>query len=50
MLFRSGNGSAGALANAAVATVGASQPHNNLPPYIAVRYCIAITGIYPPQN
>ena len=45
-----GNGSAGALANAAVATVGASQPHNNLPPYIAVRYCIAITGIYPPQN
>ena len=45
-----GNGSAGALANAAVATVGASQPHNNLPPYTTIRYCIALIGIYPQQN
>ena len=45
-----GNGSAGVLANAAVATVGASQPHSNLPPYTAIRYCIALVGVYPAQN
>ncbi|MUT64595.1 phage tail protein [Paenibacillus sp. NEAU-GSW1] len=29
---------------------GSSQPHNNMQPYLAVRYCIAIAGIYPPRN
>lgn len=27
--------------------VGGSQPHQNLMPYITVRYIIALTGIYP---
>jgi microcystin-dependent protein len=26
---------------------GGSQPHNNLPPYLAVNFCICLDGIYP---
>jgi microcystin-dependent protein len=26
---------------------GGGLPHNNMPPYLAVNYCIAINGIYP---
>lgn len=45
-----GAGSAGNLATAAVATVGASQPHENRPPYLTIRFCIALQGIFPPRN
>jgi microcystin-dependent protein len=37
------------LATAAV-SVGGSQPHNNMAPYLAVTYCISLTGIYPPRQ
>lgn len=30
--------------------VGGSQPFNNLQPYLAVNYCIALYGIYPSRN
>jgi microcystin-dependent protein len=30
-----------------VAPTGGSQPHDNLPPYLALNYCIAMEGIYP---
>lgn len=33
---------AGALGNS-----GGSQPHNNLQPYLAVKCCIAVNGIFP---
>ncbi|HCY86530.1 MAG TPA: phage tail protein [Desulfobacteraceae bacterium] len=33
-----------------VSTVGLSQPHNNMQPYLAVRYCIALDGQYPSRN
>jgi microcystin-dependent protein len=29
---------------------GGSQPHNNLSPYLAVNYCIALQGIFPSRN
>lgn len=29
---------------------GGYQAHQNLPPYIAVRYCVAYKGYYPPRN
>jgi len=29
---------------------GGSQPHNNMPPYLVVNYCIALEGIYPSRN
>ncbi len=29
---------------------GSSQPHNNMPPYLAITYCIASEGVYPSRN
>jgi len=34
----------------ALTTAGGSQPHNNLPPYLTLTYCIALTGLYPPRG
>ncbi len=36
-----------ALASNAIAPAGSSQPHNNLQPSLALRYCIAVQGMYP---
>ncbi len=38
-----------AMAPAAVAPVG-GQPHNNMPPYLALNFCIALQGVYPPRS
>lgn len=29
---------------------GGNQPHNNLMPYLAVNFCIALQGIFPARN
>jgi microcystin-dependent protein len=29
---------------------GGSQPHNNLQPYLALNFCIAMQGIFPPRG
>lgn len=29
---------------------GGGQPHTNLQPYLAINWCIALTGIYPSRN
>jgi len=34
----------------AVAASGGGQPHNNMPPYLALNYCIALQGIFPPRT
>lgn len=34
----------------AIGTVGSSQAHNNMQPYTAVSFCIALQGIYPSRN
>ena len=34
----------------AVSNVGGSQPHNNMQPYLALNFCIALAGIFPSQN
>lgn len=34
----------------AVGTAGGGQPHNNLPPYLTLNFCIALQGIYPPRS
>lgn len=39
-----------ALISGSVATVGSSQPHNNLQPSLALMYIIALSGIYPSRN
>lgn len=38
------------LAGDALAPAGASQPHENMPPFVAVTYIIATSGIYPSQG
>lgn len=30
--------------------VGGGQPHNNMPPYLGLNYCIALEGIFPSRN
>jgi microcystin-dependent protein len=32
------------------ANAGASQPHDNRQPYLALNYCIALQGIFPPRD
>ena len=39
-----------AMAPEAVAPVGGSQPHNNMMPYLALNFCIALQGVYPPRT
>lgn len=33
-----------------ISSVGGSQPHANLQPYLTVTFCIALQGIFPSQN
>jgi len=34
----------------AFATAGASTPHNNMPPYLVLNFCIALQGVFPPRS
>ena len=34
----------------ACSTIGGSQPHNNLSPYLTLNICIALQGIFPSRN
>ncbi|MBB6733850.1 phage tail protein [Cohnella zeiphila] len=34
----------------AIGTAGSGQAHNNMQPYLAVRFCIALQGIFPSRN
>jgi microcystin-dependent protein len=38
------------LASSAMSDVGGSQPHENRPPYLTLRACIATVGIYPSRD
>jgi microcystin-dependent protein len=38
------------LGQQALTVAGGSQPHNNLQPYLAVNYCIALQGIFPARG
>ena len=35
---------------AAVSTVGGSQAHLNMQPFLTLNFCIALQGIFPSQN
>jgi len=35
---------------AAVGSVGESQAHNNMQPFLAIRFCIALQGVYPSRQ
>jgi len=34
----------------AIGIAGSSQPHNNMSPYLAVTFIIALQGVYPPRS
>jgi len=38
------------LASGTVAVAGQSLPHENRTPYLAITWCIALTGIFPSRN
>jgi microcystin-dependent protein len=38
------------MAPGALGNIGDSQPHNNLPPYLTLSFCIALNGIFPSRN
>ena len=39
-----------ALAPTTINVAGGSLPHNNLMPYLTLRYCIALQGVFPPRG
>lgn len=38
------------LASSTIANVGGGQAHNNMQPYLAVNFCIALMGLFPSRN
>lgn len=47
----SDSGTAATLAPAALtAAAGGGQPHNNIEPYLALNFCIALQGIFPSRS
>ena len=38
------------LSTQAVGTAGNAQPHNNMPPYLGLNFCIALQGVFPPRG
>ena len=43
-------GTAVQLAPTAIGSVGGSQPHDNMPPFLVVNFVIALEGIFPSRN
>jgi len=36
-----------ALGAQALTNIGSNQPHNNMPPYLVLSFCIALQGVFP---
>ena len=45
-----GFGTATNMANEMIANVGGGQSHNNMQPYLALNFCIALQGLFPSRN
>ncbi len=41
---------AAAMHAGTVGNAGGSQPHPNMPPFLTLNFCIALTGIFPSQS
>ena len=44
------NGATLSLNSSSISNTGGSQPHENMPPYIVLKTCIALQGIFPSRN
>jgi len=38
------------MAASSLSSVGGSQPHNNMQPYLTLNFIIALQGVYPPRS
>jgi microcystin-dependent protein len=45
-----GTGNPAGMAASAIGATGGGQPHNNMQPYLALSFIIALQGIYPPRS
>jgi len=43
-------GANAAMGTNAIGDTGGGQPHNNMQPYLAINYCIALQGVYPSRS
>lgn len=41
---------AGSMSNEALTNTGGGQAHNNMQPWLAVNFCIALQGLFPSRN
>jgi microcystin-dependent protein len=48
-VYSSGS-SVGPMHAQAIGFTGGNQPHNNMQPYMAINFCIALLGIFPARN
>ncbi|MGH9931917.1 MAG: phage tail protein [Pyrinomonadaceae bacterium] len=48
-MYAAGPGNSG-MDPATLTVAGSSQPHNNMPPYLGLNFCIAMQGIFPPRT
>lgn len=39
-----------ATSGGAIGNTGGSQGHNNMPPFLTIRFCVALQGIFPSRN
>ena len=46
-IYNASNPALTPMATQALALTGGSQPHNNLMPYLALNFCIALQGVFP---
>jgi microcystin-dependent protein len=49
-LFTATNANPTRMSPAALSISGGGLPHNNMPPYLTVNFCIALQGVYPPRT
>jgi microcystin-dependent protein len=49
-LYKSGAVTASNMNASSLATAGSGQPHNNMQPYLALTFIIALVGIFPSRN
>ncbi|HYQ86708.1 MAG TPA: tail fiber protein [Bacteroidota bacterium] len=49
-MYNQSAGGAPQMSPAAFSTAGSSLPHNNLPPYLTLNFCISLQGVFPPRQ
>ena len=49
-LYATALSSATPMSFSTLSTAGGDVPHNNMMPYLAVNFCIALQGIFPPRT